>query len=154
MGKVKNLSDEEYAEVVSTLVKMQKQADATLTEEFDRNWWEIRERELCFDRRDQLAKLLESTNKDKMTKMITNIMSASTRRKLSVQVLGNPDGIKIQEQEGGDNAEECEANPNGVFGQVLLKSDTPKDGVTFVTDSEQFLTSLNTRPMHYITRSK
>ena len=36
--KVKNLSDEEYAEVVSTLVKMQKQADVTLTEEFDRNW--------------------------------------------------------------------------------------------------------------------
>ena len=37
--KVKNLSDEEYAEVVSTLVKMQKQADVTLTEEFDRNWY-------------------------------------------------------------------------------------------------------------------
>ena len=37
--KVKNLSEEEYAEVVSTLVKMQKQADVTLTEEFDRNWY-------------------------------------------------------------------------------------------------------------------
>ena len=37
--KVNNLSDEEYAEVVSTLVKMQKQADVTLTEEFDRNWY-------------------------------------------------------------------------------------------------------------------
>ena len=37
-----------------------------------------------------------------------DLFVCSTRRKLSVQVLGNPDGIKIQEQEGNDNGDHDE----------------------------------------------
>ena len=36
--KLEKLTDEEYQSVISTLVKTQKTADVTLSEEFERNW--------------------------------------------------------------------------------------------------------------------
>ena len=114
---------------------------------------EITERELLFDRRERLVKLLESTSKAEMTKMITDLLKGGEgeqkRRKLSVQVVGNPDGIKIQE--GEDTCQDVD--PNGVFAQVPIKPDSVKPGQVFLEDSAEFTAKLNLRPVHLLSVS-
>ena len=86
---LKNLTDDEFDEVITTLIKQKSQADVTLHEEFSRYWNEITNSEYLFDRNQQEIKLLESCDKKEMIKFMSNLLKAEKdRRKLSVQVIG------------------------------------------------------------------
>ena len=88
--KLVNLSTEDFNSAITTLVTMKSQADVTLSEEVDRHWSEIVNAEYFFDRLTEEIKLLESCDKDKMVEFCTKLLSKSdSRRKLSVQVVGN-----------------------------------------------------------------
>ena len=88
--KLVNLSNEDFNSAITTLVTMKSQADVTLSEEVDRHWSEIVNAEYFFDRLTEEIKLLESCDKDKMVEFCTKLLSKSdSRRKLSVQVVGN-----------------------------------------------------------------
>jgi len=149
--KLAKLTDEEYEETVATLVKTQTTADVTLSEEFNRNWGEMREREYCFDRKEKLVRLLEAAKKEQMVETMTKLLGSckETRRKLSVQVVGNPDGIKIQEG-GADTETETEIDPNGVYQQVLLQPEGKE--ASFIADAQAFKSKLKTFPVHLITK--
>lgn len=155
--KLANLSDEEYDETVATLIKVQTAADVTLSEEFNRNWSEMKEREYAFDRKNRLVQILETTKKCDMVKMMSKLFSEDQRRKLSVQVVGNPDGIKIQEQDeegGGAGAPsaETEIDPNGVYKQILWKESGTTMESLFITDAQKFKSNLTTFPVHLLTK--
>ena len=97
---IKNLTDDEFNEVITTLIKQKSQADVTLHEEFTRYWNEITNSEYLFDRNQQEIKLLESCDKKEMIKFMSNLLASDKarvlmrsktekhRRKLSVQVIG------------------------------------------------------------------
>ena len=97
---LKNLTDDEFNEVITTLIKQKSQADVTLHEEFTRYWNEITNSEYLFDRNQQEIKLLESCDKKEMIKFMSNLLASDKarvlmrsktekhRRKLSVQVIG------------------------------------------------------------------
>ena len=87
--KLKNLTDDEFDEVITTLIKQKSQADVTLHEEFSRYWNEITNSEYLFERNQHEIKLLESCDKKEMIKFMSNLLKAEKdRRKLSVQVIG------------------------------------------------------------------
>merc|ERR1719273_2602371 len=152
--KLKNLDDSEYSETIATLIKMKKAADVTLSEEAERNWAEIICCEYVFDRCEKQINILEGCKKDEMIQHITSIIqSMSDRKKLSVQVVGNPDGIKIQEEYDDDNEEgqqpepvppPSDLDPNGVFELDVLKGDDASMSQHFITDLEAFKKSLRT----------
>ena len=97
---LKNLTDDEFNEVITTLIKQKSQADVTLHEEFTRYWNEITNSEYLFDRNQQEIKLLECCDKKEMIEFMSNLLASDKvrvlmrsktekhRRKLSVQVIG------------------------------------------------------------------
>ena len=96
---LKNLTDDEFNEVITTLIKQKSQADVTLHEEFTRYWNEITNSEYLFDRNQQEIKLLECCDKKEMIKFMSNLLATDKarvsmkkaekhRRKLSVQIIG------------------------------------------------------------------
>ena len=138
---------------------MKKEADVTLSEEVERNWAEISAREYLFDRQEKAICLLENCEKDKMVEHISSIIGATPKRKkLSVQVIGNPDGIKIQSEEDEDEGEleesdapvPCDLDPDTVFEMEHLNCDDKSLSSHFIMDSKSFKASLETFPVTHI----
>ena len=139
---------------------MKKEADVTLSEEVERNWAEITSREYLFDRHDKIIGLLEDCEKQNMVEHITSMIGTEkNRKKLSVQVIGNPDGIKIQsevddEGEMEEPAEQvpCELDPDNVFEMQYLNCDDQTLSPHFITDSKLFKQGLKTYDVTHITK--
>ena len=139
---------------------MKKAADVTLAEEVARNWAEIKSCEYLFDRCEKQINILENCKKDEMIEHITSIIeSAANRKKLSVQVVGNPEGIKIQEESDADDEDRGEPvpppsdlDPNGVFELELLSGEDASVTPRFITDADSFKKSLRTYPVTHITK--
>jgi nardilysin len=82
-----NLSDEDFNQIVTSLIKAKKTADVTLEEEVNRNWNEIISGEYLFDRHAKEISLLEACQKESMVSYMNGFLKKSdSRRKLSVQV--------------------------------------------------------------------
>ena len=142
--KLKNLADDDFQQSVATLVKALSTADVRLSEEFNRNWSEMKDREYAFDRRQKTIQYLESLKKEEMVQLATTILgNKETKRKFSVQVVGNPDGIKIQEQE----EDIPDIDPNGTFDLVLLNPEAH-----FIQSAAVFKSKLKTYPATLITK--
>ena len=138
---------------------MKKEADVTLSEEVERNWAEITTREYLFDRHEKTIGLLENCDKRKMVEHISSIIATTQKRKkLSVQVIGNPDGIKIQSEvdEDDDELEDseapvpCDLDPDAVFEMEYLNCDEKSLSSHFILDSKSFKASLKTYPVTHI----
>ena len=72
----------------------------TLKEEFNRNWREIADHEYAFNIMERSITILEECKTSDVIEMTKKLLTASeARRKLSSQVVGNPNGIKIQGEE-------------------------------------------------------
>merc|ERR1719273_678237 len=136
--KLKNLSDEEFNEIITTLIKMKSQADVTLLEEVNRNWSEINRNEYLFDRQQQEIKLLEQCDKKEMIEFMSNLLSKTEdRRKLSVQVIGS-DVIDEEALEDKPNDAIYELNYH-----VVNKE-------TFVPNVSDYKGTLQSYPIHKI----
>jgi nardilysin len=82
-----NLSDEDFNQIVTSLIKAKKAADVTLEEEVNRNWNEIVSGEYLFDRHAKEILLLEGCTKSAVVEYMNGFLKRSEqRRKLSVQV--------------------------------------------------------------------
>ena len=85
--KLINLSDEDFNQIVTSLIKAKKTADVTLEEEVNRNWNEIISGEYLFDRHAKEISLLEACQKESMVAYMNGFLKKNdSRRKLSVQV--------------------------------------------------------------------
>ena len=139
---------------------MKKEADVTLSEEVERNWQEITSRDYQFSRNEKTISLLENCKKENVVEYIASIISsAQKRKKLSCQVLGNPDGIKIQSEvdENDDAPEEtgesvsCDLDPDSVFEMEYINcGDTSSSH--FIMDSRSFKKGLRTYDITHITK--
>ena len=136
---------------MTSLIKAKKTADVTLEEEVHRNWNEIISGEYLFDRHAREIQLLETCEKESMVKYMNAFLKKSdSRRKLSVQVVGNADAFKDGDvcNGGGEDA----TNVEGSFElQYFVKKDDkalPSDAV--ITDVDAFKTSLTTYPILHI----
>jgi len=159
--KLANLKDEEFDHFVDTLIKAKKEADVSLSEEVDRNWAEIASGEYLFDRHEKTIQLLENCEKKKMIEHVKSIIGATqNRKKLSVQVLGNPDGIKIQEGESDeeDVGEEgpppvsCDLDPDSIFKMEYQKSEDCHLSSQYIMDSQCFKKGLKTYDITHIVK--
>ena len=143
-------------------LQAKKEADVTLSDEVNRNWAEIASREYLFDRHEKTIALLEACEKEKMVKHITSIINTKQeRKKFSVQVIGNPDGIKMQtevdeDEDGVEEGEECPApsdlDPDSVFEMVYLNCDDKALSPSFILDSKSFKKGLKTYDVTHITK--
>ena len=138
---------------------MKKEADVTLSEEVGRNWAEITSGEYLFDRQEKIIDLLQTCEKCKMVEHISSIIGTTEKRKkLSVQVIGNPDGIKIQSEVDEDEGEledsevpiPCDLDPDTVFETEYLDSDDKSLSSHFILDSKSFKGGLKTYPVTHI----
>jgi len=81
-------------------------------------------------------------------------------KKLSVQVLGNPDGIKIQEDESDeeDVGEEgpppvsCDLDPDSIFKMEYQKSEDCHLSSQYIMDSQCFKKGLKTYDITHIVK--
>ena len=140
---------------------MKKESDVTLSEEVERNWAEITSREYLFSRNEKTISLLENCEKEKMINHIKSIISIEeNRKKLSVQVIGNPNGIKIQaESDGEEEALEepvaspsCDLDPDTIFEMEYLNCDDKILSPHFILDSNAFKRGLRTHDITRITK--
>ena len=142
---------------------MKKESDVTLSEEVERNWAEITSREYLFNRNEKTINLLENCEKEKMIKQITSIVGTKERRKkLSVQVIGNPDGIKIQSEDNDDEegdleelattSTSCDLDPDMVFEMEYLDCDDKIISPHFIMDANAFKNRLRTYEITRITK--
>ena len=141
---------------------MKKAADVTLSEEVERNWAEITSCEYLFDRCERTINLLENCEKEEMVKHIASIINVdSNRKKLSVQVVGNPDGIKMQDEADEEEEESPEnfaasppsdLDPDGVFEMEYLNCDDTNMSEHFIMDSKAFKSSLKTYDVTHINK--
>ena len=138
---------------------MKKEADVTLSEEVERNWAEITTGEYLFDRHEKTIGLLENCEKGKMVEHILSIIGTTQeRKKLSVQVIGNPDGIKIQSEVDEDEGEledseapvPCDLDPDTVFEMEYVSCEDKSLSSHFILDSKSFKESLKTYPVTHI----
>jgi nardilysin len=135
---------------VSSLIKAKKTADVTLEEEVHRNWNEILSGEYLFDRHAREIQLLEGCQKEAMVKYMNAFLKRSdSRRKLSVQVVGNANAFKDDDVCNGDDAS------NDVEGSFELQyfgqnGDKALPINVVVTDVNAFKTSLTTFPILHI----
>ena len=157
--KLANLKDSEFDHFVATLIKAKKEADVSLSQEVDRNWAEVASGEYLFDRHEKTIQLLEKCEKNRMVDHVKSIIDPKQKRKkLSVQVLGNPDGIKIQTETNDDNGTKedeapqvsCDLDPDGAFDMKYLKSDDHTLSSKFIINRKSFKEGLKTYDVTHI----
>ena len=156
--KLANLEDNEFNHFVDTLIKAKKEADVTLSEEVDRNWAEVSSCEYLFDRHEKIIAMLENCDKKKVIEHVKSIIDAKQdRKKLSVQILGNPDGIKIQEDSDEEDAEgnepppvACDLDPDSIFEMNYQIPADSQVSSQYIMDSKSFKEGLKTYDLTYI----
>ncbi|CAD7086908.1 unnamed protein product [Hermetia illucens] len=87
MNILQNTSDEDFQQVLSSLIKIKLVADNELKDEVSRNWGEITCEEYIFDRHKREVECLKTFTKDTILEFCTK-NEAENFRKLSVQVIG------------------------------------------------------------------
>lgn len=85
MNILQNTSDEDFQQVLSSLIKIKLVADNELKDEVSRNWGEITCEEYIFDRHKREVECLKTFTKDTILEFCTK-NEAENFRKLSVQV--------------------------------------------------------------------
>lgn len=146
--KLANLSDDDFNQIVTSLIKAKKAADVTLEEEVNRNWNEIISGEYLFDRSAKEIDLLESCGKSAMVGYMNAFLKrCERRRKLSVQVIGNADAFKEGDECGGVG--EVRDDTERSF-ELVYYHDTQLPEASVVNDVQAYKASLKTYPVHHI----
>jgi nardilysin len=143
--KLAKITDEDFNDVIRTLIKQKSQADVTLSQEFCRNWAEIQSREYLFDRHLSDCKLLENCDKAAMIDFSTKLIDSKNvlRRKLSVQVVGN---ANVDE-------DALEDKPNDAIYDIQYKVDKERSNSNtelFIEDCTAYKATLTSYPVHKI----
>lgn len=153
--KLAKLSDQVFKGMVTTLIKMKKAADVTLSEEVHRNWEEIFSQDYFFNRLSESIVLLEGCDKQEMINLVVSILrggngkSSGNRKKFCVQVVGNPDGIKVLEA----SSSVTELDPDSRFQLQFLPGGREGDkGPEFKPCAASFKSSLVFYEPNHITK--
>lgn len=159
LTKLAELSDEEFAQIVTTLIKGKKTADVTLEEEVNRNWNEIVSGEYFFNRFAREVELLETCSKTDMVKYVNGFLARNEKRKkLSIQVIGNADAMK--EASACDVSNDRPTNGDATVGDddnkiftLTYVDSSAQDKIAqenLVRNVEDFKLSLTTYPVLHI----
>eukprot|EP00095_Tigriopus_kingsejongensis_P008652 maker-scaffold537_size144400-snap-gene-0.25 protein:Tk08652 transcript:maker-scaffold537_size144400-snap-gene-0.25-mRNA-1 annotation:"PREDICTED: nardilysin-like" len=141
--KLKTMANEEFQEMVQSLIKVKKTADVTLKEETDRNWGEVCSKEYLFDRCGKEIEILEKVTQDEVIQIMEDLFG-SKYKKLSVQIVGNENA---QSEDNGEDTAQASPSLDGPFELTYLE-----DGDKFIKDVSAFRSALEVNPVLRITK--
>lgn len=150
--KMELLSDNEFNDIIDTVIKKTKSADITLGEEFLRNWDRIISKDYMFDFLEEQAKLLKTCTKQDVIRSISSTISRSqNRKKFSVQVVGcsNETNGKEEEKETKDepNQHDLLLEAEGALELDYLTLEDTGMAPHFIKDIGAFRNSLEAFPI-------
>ena len=139
--------------VSHNLLERNTSSDGLCSFQVGRNWGEICSREYFFDRHEKEIEMLESVvTKERVAEYIRGLVGMedqSTRRKLSVRVVGND---KLHVDKGEDDempvADAEEDDPNRVFEIKCVGNGTAGE----IADAPEFAKALKVYPVIRITK--
>uniref|UniRef100_A0A1A9W0E9 Peptidase M16 middle/third domain-containing protein n=1 Tax=Glossina brevipalpis TaxID=37001 RepID=A0A1A9W0E9_9MUSC len=134
------IDQEEFEEVLQSLIKMKLEPDKSLKEEVERNWDEIINEYYCFDRRHKEIDALRTiTLQDVIDFWLIN--ERNNLRKLSVQILGSSGHKKC------NSATEYRTQTDKLADNVELKFVPIEDDPRVIMDINDFKQNLTTYPI-------
>lgn len=137
---IKAMPNEEFEQYKQSLILIKLTEDTDLKDEIARNWAEITSDEYIFDRAQQEVNALRSITQQELIEFYVNSLG-DNEQKFSTQIIGNPNGNKIAEDDDDDVVVD-----KSIFDRIEIVEFKAVDKGVLIRDISQFKKTLDVYP--------
>lgn len=137
---IANLSNEDFEQYKDSLVQMKLTDDNDLKDEIDRNWGEVTADDYHFERAQLEADELKTITHAEFLAFYRSSYGAGNERKLSTQIIGNPNGNK-------DDADDMAIDKSTFDRYEIVEFPAGKVAGVLIRDLDEYKQSLEIYPI-------
>ena len=94
---IEELTDEDFEKVKQAKINLLDADDLDIRDEINRNWYELRNFDLMFNRVEVISATMKTLTKNELQEFFESFTQPENMRRLSTQVIGNKGGGEINE---------------------------------------------------------
>ena len=130
---IEELTDEDFEKVKKARINELDAEDIRISQEVNRNWNELKNFEVMFNRKDAVSVTTKTITKLELQEMFTSFTQPENMRRLSVQVIGN------QKNEDSDSDNEIIKNQEMTYAVLTEKSSENENLIENIEDFQKNL---------------
>ena len=130
---IEELTDEDFEKVKKARINELDAEDIRISQEVNRNWNELKNFEVMFNRKDAVSVTTKTITKLELQEMFTSFTQPENMRRLSVQVIGN------QKNEDSDSDNEITKSQEMTYEVITEKSSENENLIENIEDFQKNL---------------